>query len=294
MNEQTNDNTPTKRDRTALGWFGLGILIGAVATIGLTTLTRPNTPGVSGVPDLAAIREAAKQGVQEALQEAPLVNTQGVTLAIGLEDVRAAARQGVQEALENNAEAQNDEIEPAPVDASGITARERNTQGESGATVTIIEYSDYQCPYCVRFHEQVYPQIIEQYVKTGKVKFSFKHFPFLSNESRLAAVAAECAANQGHFWEYHKVLFTERSTAGQLPAEKSRLIELASTLKLDQAAFSACVNEDQTTSQVEADAAEGTRLGVRGTPSFLINDKLLVGAQPIGAFQKAIDEALKE
>ncbi|MCL5996997.1 MAG: DsbA family protein [Chloroflexi bacterium] len=297
MNEQPTDNTPTRHDRAALGWFGLGVLVGAVATIGLTTLA--GTPGAtasSANPDLTSIRDAAKQGVQEALREAPLVNAPGITMPISLTDIREAAKQGVQEALQNGVPAagqQGDESAPVEVDTTGISTRASNTQGEEAATITIIEYSDFQCPYCKRFHSEVLPRIVTDYVKTGKVKFSYKHFAFLGDESLWAAQAAECAADQNRFWDFHELLFTRQSGENVGAFTKDNLISLAKEVKLDSQTFTTCLNDDKTLDRVQADTAEGNKLGVRGTPSFLINGKLLVGAQPYDAFKSAIEAAMK-
>jgi protein-disulfide isomerase len=295
MNEQATDNNniPTKRDRAALGWFGLGILVGAVATIGLMTLTGAGKPDT--VVDLTAIRTAAKEGAQEALRAAPLVNAQGVTMPVSLADIREAAKQGAQDALQNGGpSAQEDTPAPVAVDTSGIAARPNNTQGDNKATVTVIEYSDFQCPFCKRFHEQVLPLILNDYVKTGKVKFAYKHFAFLGDESRWAAQAAECAADQNRFWDMHELLFSRQVGENVGAFTKDNLINLAKEIKLDSKAFETCLNQDKTLERVQADSAEGNKIGVRGTPSFLINGKLLVGAQPFEAFKNAIDEALKK
>jgi protein-disulfide isomerase len=288
MEQQQADR---KRDRAALGWFALGALAGAVALAGALTLTGAWRPGQAAAgADLAAIQEAARQGAaQGAAQALSASASVSATGSLDLNAVRDAAREGVQAALQG-ADSQDEPV----VDQEAVknaAPRERNTLGEANAPVTIIEYSDYQCPYCLRFHTTVYPEIIEKYVKTGQVKFSFKHFPFLSEQSGIAAQAAECAAQQDRFWDYHEMLYKEREKAGQLAVTKETLIEFAGQFPLDQAAFAACLNENKSLSQVQADAEEGQKVGVRGTPSFLINGKLLVGSQPLAAFEKAIADA---
>lgn len=291
MNEIPNNDIPTRRDRANLGWFGLGVLVGAVAAIGLLMLTGVASPNVTGTTDLAAIRNAAREGAKDALLSA---NT-GITTPLSLSDIRDAAKQGAQDALANSgAQAQAPEPTAAPIDTSGITARPSNTQGEASATVTLIEYSDFQCPYCKRFYDSVLSRIITDYVKTGKVKLSYKNYAFLGDESRWAAQAAECAADQGKFWEMHELLFTRQQGENSGAFSKENLINLAKEVKVDGAKFSDCLNQDTTLERVQEDISEGNRIGVRGTPTFLLNGKLIVGAQPYEAFKTALDAVLKK
>jgi protein-disulfide isomerase len=316
MNESTDstptenapaDNSPSRRDRIALGWFVLGALVGAVATVGVFTFNgalRPSTTtGAStgaaapaaGASDLAAIRDAARQGAQDAL----IAYSDRISGSIQLADIREAAKAGVAEALADQpaAAAGNDSDPSVPADVDpaatkNITTRASNTDGDAAAAVTIIEYSDFQCPFCKRFHDQVEQQIVDQYVKTGKVKLSYKHFPFLGDESKWAAQAAECAADQNRFWDYHDTLFARQAGENAGGFTKDKLIALATEIKLNTDTFTQCLNGDKTLERVTADANEGNTLGVRGTPSFLINGKLLVGAQPFEAFKNAIEAAL--
>ena len=303
MNEIPNDavahtDAPStaRRDRAALGWFGLGVLVGAVAAVGLLVLSGTTSVGATANNvDLNAIRDAARQGAKDAL----LASNTGVTMPLSLSDIRDAARQGAQDAIQSSGQAdsagaQGPAPTAAPIDTSAITIRPNNTQGEDKATVTIIEYSDFQCPFCKRFYDSVLSRIVIDYVKTGKVKLSYKNYAFLGDESRWAAQAAECAADQGKFWELHELLFTRQQGENTGAFSKDNLINLAKEIKVDSAKFSDCLNQDKTLDRVQADIAEGNKIGVRGTPTFLINGKLIVGAQPYEAFKTAIDEALKQ
>ena len=256
--------------------FVRGVFVGAVGAYFALTIIGAISPPAPPPVDLTAVREAVKQGVVEAIQQEKRTSAEAGKPA----PLAAAAVPGL----------------PAPLAVAGpqnnIT-RVASTLGDAGAPVTIIEYSDFQCPFCGRFNQQVYPKLIEQYVHSGKVKFSYKHFAFLGAESNWAAQAAECAADQKRFWDYHDLLFARQRGENGGAFAKDRLIGFARELRLDTATFSICLNGDTTSDRVTADSAEGQRLGVRGTPAFLINGRLLVGAQPFDAFQKAIDESLK-
>jgi protein-disulfide isomerase len=140
----------------------------------------------------------------------------------------------------------------------------------------------------------VEPTLLNEYVKTGKITLVYKHYAFLGPESQYSAVAAECAADQGKFWEYHDLLFARQSGENQGAFNKDKLLGLAQELKLDMTKFTPCLQNDQTLDRVKADAQEGQSAGVRSTPSFVINGVPLIGAQPIEAFRAAIDKALNQ
>ncbi len=160
--------------------------------------------------------------------------------------------------------------------------------GQQNASVTIMEYSDFQCDYCGKFFSEAEPGIIRQYVEKGKVKFVYRHFPILSHQyAEKAAEASECAADQGKFWEYHNQLFEHQEAL-----QKSALKDYASAVGLDMGRFNACLASGVMSSRVKLDAGAGASAGVRSTPSFFINGKPLVGAQPYSAFADAIDAAL--
>jgi len=139
----------------------------------------------------------------------------------------------------------------------------------------------------------VEPTLIKDYVDSGKVTIVYKHSAFLGQESVWAAQAAECAADQGKFWQMHDLLFSRQNGENQGTFTKENLLALAEELKLYMTKFEPCLKNDQTLSRVQADTQEGQAAGVRGTPTFFINGQPLVGAQPIEAFKSAIDQALK-
>jgi protein-disulfide isomerase len=161
-------------------------------------------------------------------------------------------------------------------------------EGAKDAPVTIIEYSDFQCPYCARFYTDTLPQIRTDYIDTGKVKLIFRNFPlsFHANAQK-AAEAVLAAGEQGKFWEMHDKLF-ENSNALSVDAEK----QWARELGLNGQQFDAALDSGKYAAKVAAEAKQGQADGVSGTPAFLINGKLLVGAQPYEVFAQAIDAEL--
>lgn len=177
-----------------------------------------------------------------------------------------------------------------PTGKVDVTVGDNPAEGDKNAPVTIVEFSDFQCPYCGRFYSQTYTQIREQYIKTGKVKVYFRNFPLSFHENaQKAAEAVECAGEQGKFWEMHDKLFENQDKL-----DVASLKQYAKDLKLDTTKFNTCLDSGKMASKVQKDFSDGSSFGVSGTPSFFINGKLLVGAQPFSAFQQEIEAALKE
>jgi len=162
-------------------------------------------------------------------------------------------------------------------------------KGDSDAPVTIVEFSDYECPYCEKFYSQTYNQIESKYIDTGKVKLIYRDFPLgFHKQAQKAAEAAECAGEQEMYYEMHNELF-EKGVAGGVTAFK----EYAKNLGLNQDKFDTCLDSGQMASEIAKDMSDGQKAGVRGTPAFFINGKLVSGAQPFSVFQQEIDAALK-
>jgi len=164
-------------------------------------------------------------------------------------------------------------------------------EGSVNAPVTIIEFSDFQCPYCERFFSQTLSQIRTNYIDTGKVRLVYKNFPLSFHASAMpAAIAADCADAQGKFWEYHDKLFN--SVSDWTSRGRTAFEEYAQQLGLNAATFSSCLDSSATAYDVQADIAAGSAAGVSGTPSFFINGVKVVGAQPYSVFQQAIEQML--
>ncbi len=134
--------------------------------------------------------------------------------------------------------------------------------------------------------------VLQSYIDSGKVNLVYKHSAFLGQESVWAAQAAECAADQGKFWEYHDLLFDKQNGENVGTFTKEKLIAYAKELGLDSSKFDPCLQKDETLQRVISDTQEGRAVGVTGTPTFFINGKPLVGAQPAEAFQTQLDAAL--
>lgn len=166
--------------------------------------------------------------------------------------------------------------------------------GEANAPVTIIEYGDFQCPFCDRFFRETEPVLREKYVKTGKAKLIWRDFAFLGPESTWAANAARCAGEQGKFWEYHDYLFNNQQGENRGAFSKDNLKSFASVLSLDKGKFSACFDSDKYASEIQKQTKEGGEAGVQGTPSTFINGKIYVGALPTATFIQIIDAELNK
>jgi len=175
------------------------------------------------------------------------------------------------------------DVPSAPVDMT--LAADDHIRGSKDAKLIIYEYGDFECPFCGRAAPTV-AQISSTYGKD--VAIVYRHFPLSFHPSaRPAALASECAGEQGKFWEYHDILF-EHQTA----LAKSNLVDYAKQLKLDEKKFTSCLDSSKYADKVDADFASGQAAGVTGTPSFFINGKNLAGAYPFESFKPLIDAAL--
>jgi protein-disulfide isomerase len=160
-------------------------------------------------------------------------------------------------------------------------------RGSVEAQVTIVEFSDFQCPFCKQAQSTL-SELLDRYV--GKVKLVYRDFPVdsIHRLARRAAIAARCANDQGKFWEYHDVLFSESPKLG--PTDLKRY---ARQIVLDTPKFDACMSSNQTHNMaVQNDLAEGKKLGVTSTPAFFINGRPLSGAQSLEVFSRVIDDEL--
>ncbi len=170
--------------------------------------------------------------------------------------------------------------------------------GDPKAPLVMVEYTDFQCPYCQQFHNTAFAQIKSNYIDTGKLRFISRDFPLDFHENaRRAATAGRCAAEQGKFWEMRHLMIVN---AASLSADN--LATYAASTNMNVPAFKSCLQADKFKAQIDQDIAEGSVAGVQGTPSFVVgrveNDKLegvrIVGALPYASFDAKLQEMLEQ
>jgi protein-disulfide isomerase len=168
--------------------------------------------------------------------------------------------------------------------------------GDPDAPVTIVEYTDYQCPYCSRHFEQTFTQIKENYVDSGQVYYIFKDFPLtgIHPQAVKAAEAARCAAEQDAFLAMHDRLFVDQAAWSEDANAAATFKQFAQDQGLDGAAFAECLDSGRQEAAVMAELQEGADMGINGTPAFLINGHSMSGAQPYAIFEQAIEQFLTE
>lgn len=178
--------------------------------------------------------------------------------------------------------------------------------GNPAAPVTLVEFSDFECPFCERFFRETYPLLKSQYIDTGKVKLVFRHFPLtdIHPQAQKAAEAAECASRQGRFSDYHDILFAKGQT-GEGGLTVPALKQYAEDSGLNTETFNRCLDNGETAAVVQKDLRDGASVGVSGTPNVFVNGTLVSmfdsqsgrwigGALPFSTFKTFIDQALKK
>jgi len=161
--------------------------------------------------------------------------------------------------------------------------------GLAAAPINIEIYSEFQCPYCARA-DGILHEIAPAYFDTGKAKVTYHYFAFIGDESRWAANAAECAAQQGKFWEFSNMLFTHQAGENAGAFTPGNLKQLAQGLNLAQPAFASCVDSNQYAAVVQQDTLDGQRRGVNSTPTFFVNGRMVQGVQTSAQFTAMLDK----
>ena len=176
-------------------------------------------------------------------------------------------------------------------------------KGNPDAEITIVEFSDFQCPFCWRFYTQTLPLIEQNYISEGKVNFVYRDFPITGIHPNAvpAALAGECADDQEKFWEMHDMIFINQKNWQDLPTTQSTNLfkEYAIEIGLNTDEYNACVNSEKYLEEIQNDLNDGRAYGVTGTPGFFVgNEKIgftkIIGAQPYSSFQKLIDSQLSQ
>jgi protein-disulfide isomerase len=246
--------------------------IPAVAVLALLSLSPPQNPN-----DVAALK-----------REIQVLKAQQEEMQKSLDEIRTFLREAT------GGRFGTPPVAETPLDLAGLP-----TNGSPSAPVTLVEISDYHCPFCRRHIQQTQPQIYAEYVKTGKVRHVFVHYPIdqLHPDAYKSHEAAICAADQGKFWEYHAKLFESPVTT------REQLISLAGQIGADVAAFKACVESGKHALEVKRSVERYQSLGVSGTPMFLVGptpngaspfkaQKAISGAQAFPVFKQAFENIL--
>ncbi len=174
-------------------------------------------------------------------------------------------------------------------------------QGSDEAEIVIIEYSDYQCPFCRSWYSESKSQLDKEYIETGKVQFIYKDFPLSFHPmAQTYAEAARCAGDQEKYWEMHDKIFDEQNKFGQGTISnitQENIKSWATELGMNAATFNSCLDSGKYAQAIQSNFAEGQQVGVSGTPSFIIGKRngsgqLIVGAQPYSVFKSAIEANL--
>ncbi len=202
---------------------------------------------------------------------------------------RAAAAEQKLAALEQtvadnaNAPAAENQV-PEKVQRYDIPLAGNPSLGSENAPITIIEFSDYECPYCQRWHQEVFPKIMETY--GDKIRLVYRDFPLygVHPNAESAAEAANCAGEQNRYYDFHNLLLN-----GQKEFGAETYNSFAQSLKLNLDSFKKCMDEHRYQAEVKADYDYASQLGVRSTPTFFVNGLAIVGAQPFEVFQQVID-----
>ena len=166
--------------------------------------------------------------------------------------------------------------------------------GNVNAPVVLVEYAEFQCPFCGMFVRDTQPTLINKYVSNGTLRIEWRDFPYLGPESTTAALASRAAAEQGKFWQFHDTLFAHQFPPNSGHLTESYLTGVAKSLGLKIEKFRIDMHSAVTRAAVEKDFTEGQRIGVTGTPSFRVNSTTIVGAQPLQVFEQAIEQAASQ
>ncbi len=164
--------------------------------------------------------------------------------------------------------------------------------GRVDAPVVIVEWADFQCPFCGKFARDTQPALVKKYVATGELRIEWRDFPYLGAQSRAAALAARAAAAQGKFWAYHDALYADQHAVNSGYLTSGYLTDIATKVGLNVPRFATAMQSKSLAAKVNADFEEGTSIGINGTPAFLVGTTPVMGAQPASVYEKLIDKQL--
>lgn len=213
----------------------------------------------------------------------------GIIKVKGLNDSRQVVTQPGQPSAQPAGQA------PNPKQKVDVDLGHLPIKGNKNAKVQIVEFGDFRCPFCDKFFKETELQLIKDYVDSGKALFAFRHFQFLGPASIVAGNAAECANEQGKFWQFHDYLYQnqpDESDTSLYTTEK--LTGVAQGLGINTDQFKSCLDSKKYDKNVSDDLAAGQKAGVTGTPTVYINGIQVVGAQAYSAFKTIIDQQLSK
>ncbi len=224
--------------------------------------------------------------------------------SLEVDDLQAEIRAGIDSYVEEQQQeyeaAQQQPEQPERPTSTTISMEELADDdafiGDENAPVTIVEFSDYQCPFCRSFYNGAYSEIKEKYVDTGQVKLVFRDFPLSFHQDAYpAALAAECVRDQagdGAYFEFHDAIFESQSGGSTVPIPEETMRSIATDLGVDMGEYDECYNDEKFRDEIYDDLAEGQEAGITGTPGFIINGTIVSGAQPFSAFEQVIEAEL--
>lgn len=198
----------------------------------------------------------------------------------------------------NIADTQDNSASGGKLALSNLISAGSPLRGDPSAPVTIVEFGDFQCPNCARFARNTEPQLEKEYFDTGRANMVFKHVPIRGPDSVTASIAAQCAGDQGKFWEFHDLLYENQQAENSGWADAGNMKEFASELRLDRTEFDSCLDNKNYKTFVENDFAFAREIGVSGTPSFVIvksdgsEPEGILGAQPFSSFKAVLEKQL--
>lgn len=217
--------------------------------------------------------------------------TNGGGIEVDDEAFNTKVEKGIEAYIEKQQQAQAGQVAANTGEPVDVSIDDDAIKGDKNAPVTIVEFSDYECPFCVRFYQNTLPQIVTDYIDTGKVRMVFRDFPLgFHRMARSSSIAAECARDQKGdemYYEYHDKMYDNQSA---LSVES--LKKWAGELGLNQSEFDDCLDSEKFGDEIDKDFADGQSYGVTGTPAFFINGRKISGAQPFSVFKTIIDEEL--
>jgi protein-disulfide isomerase len=225
----------------------------------------------------------------------------GVIVGVSSIQKNGASPTSIQGPASNTTSNNDNNNNIASLSISSLVAKGSPVIGNTSAKVTLVEFADFQCHFCSRFAIHTEPQIDQQYVKTGKISMVFKHFAWYGPDSVTAAMAAQCANDQGKFWQFHDVLYQNQGEINSGWAGKDNLKKFAFQVPgLGREQFDSCLDSGKYKSHIQSDINLATSLGFQGTPGFIVEKSdgshpvQIAGAYPFSAFQQIIDKVLLE